>query len=297
MNLISSFQHLDFRPYVNQIGWVFGWLILLMVVFVPLERLFAVRGLKVTRKEFRNDLAYYVLNSLLPKLLLAAPLSLIAWTAHRVVPYHVHLAVAYLPFWARMAALVLVMEIGFYWGHRWSHEIPFLWRFHAVHHSAEEVDWLTNTRGHPLDMVFTRLCGFIPVYILGLVQPAGPSAYIPPIALILVGGMWGYFIHANLRWRFGWLERIVSTPAFHHWHHTNDEHRDRNFAPLFSWVDMLFGTYYLPRRSWPSQYGIDAAISPTLGGQLMDPLIQSIPLRPKPTLCLNPNEKVAVSGP
>jgi len=212
------------------------------------------------------------------------------------VPYHVHLAVAYLPFWARMTALIVVLEIGFYWGHRWSHEIPFLWRFHAVHHSANEVDWLVNTRVHPVDMVFTRLCGFIPAYILGLVQPAGSGAYVPQVALIVIGTMWGYFIHANLRWRFGWLEWIVSTPAFHHWHHTNDDHRHKNFAPLFSWVDMLFGTFYLPSQGWPTRYGIDRAISPNMAAQLLNPLLRDTDYVPNPALHLSSTDKAAVSG-
>ena len=65
-------------------------------------------------------------------------------------------------------------EIGYYWGHRWSHEIPFLWRFHSIHHSAEEIDFLVNTRAHPFDMVFGRFCGLVPMYVLGLGGPVGP---------------------------------------------------------------------------------------------------------------------------
>ena len=125
-----------------------------------------------------------------------------------IVPSSVHAAVAALPIWARALAALIVGEIGFYWGHRLSHEIPLLWRFHAVHHSAEQIYFMVSTRAHPIDNVFTRLCGLVPVYVLGLASPVAPSGgmrYRP-----LAGGgdrtCWGFLIHANLRWRLGPLE-------------------------------------------------------------------------------------------
>src|SRR5262249_30483766 len=147
------------------------WLALLMVIFVPLERRWALHPQKVFRKAFRTDLAYYFLSSLLTRLLLILPMTVIAWGVHSVVPSALYSSVAAMPLWACFAAAMTVGEVGFYWGHRWMHEIPFLWRFHAIHHSAEQVDWLVNTRAHPVDMVFQRLCGFIPMYVLGLAQP------------------------------------------------------------------------------------------------------------------------------
>jgi sterol desaturase/sphingolipid hydroxylase (fatty acid hydroxylase superfamily) len=115
--------------------------------------------------------------------------------------------------------------------------------------------------------------------LFGLAQPPASVSPLIPVLIVLVGTFWGFFIHANLRWRFGWLEWVVSTPAFHHWHHTNDQHRDRNFASLLPWIDILFGTHYMPRRAWPSQYGVDAPISPRMAGQLLNPLIEAIPVR------------------
>jgi sterol desaturase/sphingolipid hydroxylase (fatty acid hydroxylase superfamily) len=255
------------------------WLILLGVVFVPLERLFAVRRQKIARKAIWTDIGYYFLNNLALAAILALPLSLVAWAGHHYAPYRLREAAASMPLWARLIATLVVGEIGFYWGHRWSHKSAFLWRFHAVHHSAEEIDWLVNTRAHPFDMAFTRLCGLLPIVMLGLDRPAGPTAGLATAAVAITGTIWVFFIHANLRWRFGWLEWVVSTPAFHHWHHTNDQHRDRNFASLLPWIDILFGTHYMPRRAWPSQYGVDAPISPRMAGQLLNPLIEAIPVR------------------
>ena len=72
-----------------------------------------------------------------------------------------------------MLAAVVVGEIGFYWGHRWSHETGWLWRFHAVHHSATHVNFLVNSRAHPVDIVFTRACGLVLPYATGLTPLRG----------------------------------------------------------------------------------------------------------------------------
>ncbi len=158
-----------------------------------------------------------------------------------------------------------------YWGHRALHASPFLWRFHAIHHSAEELDWLVNTRAHPFDMVFTRLSGLAPVYLLGLAQSTGAQINTAVAAVQIFGTLWTFFIHANIRVRLGAAEWLISTPAFHHWHHTRDEHRDRNFAFVFPLIDRIFGTAWLPKE-WPASYGIDAKVPPTLAGQFFEPM-------------------------
>jgi sterol desaturase/sphingolipid hydroxylase (fatty acid hydroxylase superfamily) len=242
------------------------WLALLAAIFVPLERLVAVRPQRVFRKQIAIDLAYYVMNSVLIGVVLAVPLSLLGAAVHNLMPGGFLAAVAGLPVGVRLGLSVLLAETGFYWGHRWSHEVPLLWRFHAVHHSAEEVDFLSNTRAHPVDMVLTRLCGFVPVFALGLAQ--GPAL---PAVVVVIGTMWGFFVHANVRWRFGFLESVVATPFFHRWHHTNDAWRDRNYAAMLPVLDRVFGTFHLP-AAWPTEYGIDTQMPATLGGQLMSPL-------------------------
>lgn len=249
------------------------WLAVLGAVFVPLERLFALHPQKLFRKDFGIDLGYYFISGLVPSVLLGPPLALFAWAVHALLPTGLTTAVAAWPLALRVAVALVVEEIGFYWGHRWSHELALLWRFHAIHHSAEQMDWLVNTRTHPVDMVFTRLCGLALLYAVGLASPLAGAPNLVPVLVLIIGSVWGFFVHANLRWRFGPLEWLVATPAFHHWHHTNDGPAfvNKNYAAMFPWVDALFGTLLLPRRQRPVRYGIDGTLEPDLTGQLMEP--------------------------
>jgi sterol desaturase/sphingolipid hydroxylase (fatty acid hydroxylase superfamily) len=248
-------------------------LVLLLIVFVPMERIFGNRSQRVFRRSFGTDVFYFFLNGILPKLLLIIPLTVLSAGLHRLVPLAFYSSVAALPLWLRLAAAVVVNEIGGYWGHRWSHEIPYLWRFHAIHHSAEEIDWLVAVKAHPVDMFFTRLCATIPLYVFGLAQPMGNSVDFVPLVVTFASMFWGYFIHANVTWRLGWLEWLISTPAFHHWHHTNDgpEVINKNYSAMLPLVDKCFGTLYLP-PAWPVKYGSDTPIAPDLPGQLFDPI-------------------------
>ena len=264
-------QQLSGSPVV--VARLLVWLILLTAIFVPLERWFALRPAKVFRSEWRNDLFYYFVNAIVPMLVLSVPLAVAAWVGQRIIPGSVAVAFAHLPVGLRIFIALAVAEVGLYWGHRWSHEIPFLWRFHAVHHSPKHMDWLVNSRGHPVDFMFNRFCGLVPLFALGLAAPLNGAAASTTMLVMLLGPTWGFFIHANVRWRFGPLEWLIASPAFHHWHHTNDDPAviNKNYAPMFPWVDRIFGTLHLPNRRQPAVYGIGAAVAQGLVGQLLDP--------------------------
>jgi sterol desaturase/sphingolipid hydroxylase (fatty acid hydroxylase superfamily) len=272
---VISFLNQHLSPHELQLFKLCLWLVILVAIFSPLERLFALHPHKLFRKEVLTDLGYYFLNNLVLSVLLSVPLAIIAWGVHHLIPTGFIAAVASSPLWLRIAASMIVGEIGFYWGHRWSHEIPLLWRFHAIHHSAQHLDFLVSSRAHPIDLVFTRLCGLVPLYVLGLAAPIRGSAGLIPVLLILLSTVWGFFIHANIRWRFGPLEWLIATPAFHHWHHTNDgpAYINKNYSPLLPWIDTLFGTLYLPKHKQPDRYGIDEPLAPDIFGQLVHPFM------------------------
>jgi sterol desaturase/sphingolipid hydroxylase (fatty acid hydroxylase superfamily) len=265
------------------------WLLVLAVIFVPLERRFAeCRSHGLRRQGIVADIGYFFLSGLIPAMVLSPPMLFLAWLSHRLLPDAMTAAIAAWPVWLRVAASLVAAEIGLYWGHRWSHEVPVLWRFHVVHHGPTEVDWLVNTHGHPIDFIFTRFCGLLPLYALGLASPLAGHAAAIPLLVMVPGVLWGFFIHANLRWRFGPLEWLVATPAFHRWHHTNDGPAciDKNYAPMWPWIDRLFGTYYLPRDHQPLRYGTDTPVASGMAGQLLDPFV--VPVVPPGALTTRP---------
>jgi len=268
-------------------------LVFLALLMLPLERAFPLRPApsRDAREQF-GRVAWYFLTSLVPGRLLALPLFALAWFAARAMPPSVAEAAGALPGPLRFALALVVADVGGYLGHRAMHANAWLWRFHAVHHAPRHLDWLVNVRAHPVDLVVTRFCALMPLVLLGLARPAGAGPDWVPLAVVLAGSTWGYVIHANVRWRLGWLEHVVSSPSFHHWHHARESagagegsgasegegdppHRHGNYAALLPLVDRAFGTLRRDATPWPAACGIDEAMSPDLSGQLADPFLRT----------------------
>jgi sterol desaturase/sphingolipid hydroxylase (fatty acid hydroxylase superfamily) len=240
--------------------------VVLFAIFVPLEALFPlVRRQFWQRRGVGADVIHFFVSGAIRKsLVLFVLVVLVYWLGFLVWP-PLQKTMTALPWWLQFLIANVVFDVGAYWGHRWAHTVPFLWRFHAVHHSSEQLDWMAASRVHPLDQTFIRVCGILPVYLLGFTKETFG-------ALIVFEGLLAIFIHANVKWRFGWLEWLVATPAFHHWHHANEDSAtsNKNFSGLLPWVDWLFGTLHLPER-FPTKYGINEPMPPGYAGQMAEP--------------------------
>lgn len=223
-------------------------LLVLGLVFIPVEALFPLRVQKVLREGWQIDLAHFFVSHAGVQLLSFAALIpaqvLFAWT----IQLEYQKSVAAQPIWLQVLEMVVLVDLATYWIHRAFHQIPWLWNFHVIHHSSLKMDWLAGSRMHPLDVVVTRAVAFLPVFILGFAAPA-LYAYLALVSFHAV------FIHANVRWRFPYLRWLITTPEYHHWHHTSDEEGiDKNFVSFLPMWDVLFGTAHQPDY-WPKNYG------------------------------------------
>ena len=220
-------------------------------LFIPLERIFGHKAEQhVFREEWREDLFYFMVSSLMVQVLTFLTF-IPAKTILAVAPLEaVRTWVGALPFVIQFIAIMFLTDLVQYWVHRLFHRVPWLWRFHAVHHSARSMDWMAGARMHFLEILVLRATTVIPMFVLGFTANA-MNTYI------FVVYLYSTFVHANLNWRFGWLEKFLVTPRFHHWHHgIEKEAIDVNFAIHFPLLDRLFGTYHLPKEKWPEGYGI-----------------------------------------
>lgn len=245
------FDPIDSTPYSLGLDWFVLSLFFSSLVFVPIERMLGVREQSPLRPEWRTDLGYYFMGHVLVQFVLIAATASTTTMDALVAFESAKQFVRALPFWLQFALAVLCADLAQALLHRLYHRLPWLWRFHAVHHSSRHMDWLAGSRMHLLEILLTRSAVLLPLVLLGF-SSAAVNAYV-----ILVG-LQAVLAHANLRLDFGWLEYVLVTPRYHHWHHARDpEFVDANYAIHLPLVDLLMGTFRRPPRNrWPDEYGV-----------------------------------------
>jgi sterol desaturase/sphingolipid hydroxylase (fatty acid hydroxylase superfamily) len=167
--------------------------------------------------------------------------------------------------WVQVPLAVILSDLGFYGVHRLFHKIPFLWKFHAIHHSIETMDWLAGHRVHPVDQILTKGASLVPVFALGFSDTTA--------AIYGAFYFWqSMLIHSNVNLRLGPLRYILVLPQFHHWHHADHpEAHDKNFAGQLAFLDFIFHSQHLPGQAIPERYGTSTPVPSDYAGQIAFP--------------------------
>ena len=240
----------DHTPYIG-LDWFILDLLGSTLIFMFIEKLFALRrDQPVFRAEWQTDFHHFLVNHMVVGFVLLATNLLVhklfGWAAHDGVRGWVQ----GLPFPIALFLIILVADLVQYWTHRAYHEVPLLWRLHAVHHSVKSMDWLAGSRQHILELIITRTLVLAPIFVLGFSKEVIDT-------YIVIVGFQAVFNHANVSVRLGPLRYIIVTPNFHHWHHSQDDEAiDKNYAAHFAFLDHLFGTAVQSDRKWPDRYGV-----------------------------------------
>jgi sterol desaturase/sphingolipid hydroxylase (fatty acid hydroxylase superfamily) len=233
-------------------------LIVLSLLFALLERRFAALPRKsIWRRERSVDFLYWFFTPFVSRAVAAVFAGVTFLVLSRITGRGLGSSwFASQPLLLQWIEVLIGGDFTGYLSHRLFHRNP-LWRFHAVHHSSQSLDWLSAARVHPLNEAISRVLQLIPFFLLGF-DPRVIAAAVPLLTFYAI------FLHANLRWDFGPLRCAIASPRFHRWHHTSEsEGLDRNFAGLFPWIDVLFGTFYMPAEREPQVFGLTGQQIPT----------------------------------
>lgn len=261
----------DNTPYIG-LDWFILDLLGSTLIFIAIEKLLPLRkGQLVFRPEWQTDLKHFAVNHFLVGLILLTVNFVIHNGFGWMVQHDFQLAVQRIWFVPQLLLCILVADLAQYWSHRAYHEIPFLWKFHSVHHSAKSMDWLAGSRQHVLEVIATRVLVVAPLFVIGFSE-AVVNAYI------IIVGFQAVLNHANVGIPWGPLKHLIVTPDFHHWHHASDDEAiDRNYAAHYAFLDYLFGTAVKADRKLPNRYGV-------VGDYMPDGFVaqQMFPFRAKP---------------
>ena len=179
-----------------------------------------------------------------------------------------HGPLAALPLFVQMGIFLVGEDIILYWTHRLFHG-KRMWRYHAVHHSSEELEWISAARFHPINLFLGSVTADVVLLLMGI----SPNVFIVLGPFTIAHSA---FVHANLDWTLGPFKYVIAGPVFHRWHHTAaDRGGEKNFAATFPIMDVLFGTFYMPAGERPDRYGVAEPEFPSsFQGQLLHPFTQ-----------------------
>lgn len=214
-------------------GWdfgavTFGIVILCIVSFITLERFIPYRKeWHPTFKEWIRDGTYFVLAAL-------------AGAIGQVLVYSIAFSLATpigkVPLWSEIVLALLIGTLGGYCFHRLGHAVPFLWKIHGIHHMPVKVNLANNSVVHSFDVIGGAIFSQLPLLVLGFSEE---SMFISGA----VTAMLGYFIHANIDIKLGWLNYVFATPQLHRLHHSVIYEEAGHYSTDLAFWDLVFNSF------------------------------------------------------
>lgn len=221
------------------------FLALMAGLFVPLEAFFPATAHRPAAKAMALAASLFIVDTLL---MAAVGAPVLEWVARAAATETSRTL-------GRVALVFVLSDLVGYLVHRAMHRAPWLWRFHALHHEANELSWLDAWRQHPVDFVLHGVAVGLPGALLG-------ASLSDLASVVVLRKAFTTFLHANVAVSFGPLRWALASPAFHRVHHSADPRLyDTNFAGTFPLWDLLFGTA-APEFRPIRQPGLQALVAP-----------------------------------
>lgn len=258
----------------------FYWVVGLTLFFWLLELIFPWRKqFPVFHKEFKLNVFYLFFLLFLFPIFFYTPISYVGVTLLNkfLGLFHVKNLVSETvqswPAWGRIIVVFLVIDFFKWFSHILYHRIPFLWKFHKLHHSSETMGIGSGFRAHWMAVIIDGTALYIPLTILGF---GLQSFFIGGVISIGIGT----YSHSNIKTNIGVLKYIFNNPEMHLWHHARKKELPKgvhsvNYANVLSLWDYLFGTAYIPYDGKDIQIGFDGLENypKTFIGQSIEPFI------------------------
>jgi sterol desaturase/sphingolipid hydroxylase (fatty acid hydroxylase superfamily) len=234
----------------------FFWLLVVSALCLILERIHPWRARqRLFRRQFAQDLFWLFFNGHYLGILLAYVSAFgLGWAFPFLDRAKSPRLLAATPLIVQFVVFFVIKDL-FEWAiHNLLHRAPWLWEFHKLHHSIEEMDWIGNFRFHWMEVIVYQSLLYFPLAVMGV------DARVV-LAIAVVSTLIGHLNHSNLRLSWGPLRYLLNSPRMHVWHHDHDWPADRprgvNFGVCLSTWDWLFGTAY-----WPTEMHGEPAEQP-----------------------------------
>lgn len=250
-------QEISNPSWTNYFYWLLGLSLLVFVleIVVPWRK-----KQRIIRKGFFLDAFYILFNFFLFSLIGYNALSNLGvqlfndFLALFGVSNIIAVEVQSLPVWTQLFIMFIIADFIQWNVHRMLHRVPWMWKFHKVHHSVKEMGFAAQFRFHFLETIVYKSIQYIPLAMIGF---GIEQFFVVHMFAVFVG----HLNHANLDWNYGKLGYVLNNPRMHIWHHSKalpESHPyGMNFGLTLSIWDYLFNTAYVPKSGRDIELGFE----------------------------------------